>query len=187
MAVFLKLSPVLIDKKPELITGKFLSQPLPIKPFSLINQYQEDFNKEDLQNKWSILFFGYTNCPDVCPTTIYKLSEIQKKIAQKKELNDQLQVILITLDPKRDSVTRLREYLAFFGPSLIGLTGNDSEISKITSNLSVYFEQVGEEKQYDFNHTASIFLIGPEGTVIASFSPASKSEELTQDILNIIQ
>ena len=106
---------------------------------------------------------------------------------QKKELNDQLQVILITLDPKRDSVTRLREYLAFFGPSLIGLTGDDSEIRKIASNLSVYFEQIGEEKQYDFNHTASIFLIGPEGTVIASFSPASKSEELTQDILNIIQ
>ena len=77
--------------------------------------------------------------------------------------------------------------MAFFGPSLIGLTGDDSEIRKIASNLSVYFEQIGEEKQYDFNHTASIFLIGPEGTVIASFSPASKSEELTQDILNIIQ
>ena len=187
MAVFLKLSPVLIDKKPELISGKFLSQPLPIKPFSLINQYQEDFDKEDLKNKWSILFFGYTNCPDVCPTTIYKLSEIQKKLAQEKELNDDFQVILITLDPKRDSVSRLKEYLAFFGPSLIGLTGDDSEIRKIASNLSVYFEQIGEEKQYDFNHTASIFLIGPEGTVIASFSPASKSEELTQDILNIIQ
>ena len=100
---------------------------------------------------------------------------------------DEFQVVLITLDPKRDNVARLKEYLAFFGPSLIGLTGNDSEIRKITSNLSVYFEQVGEGSQYDFNHTASIFLIGPEGSVIASFSPASKSEELSQDILNIIE
>ena len=187
MVIFLMNSPTLMDKKPELISGKLLNQPLSIRPFSLINQDQEIFNSDNLRNKWSILFFGYTNCPDVCPTTIYKLSENQKKLEKKVDLIDEFQVVLITLDPKRDNVARLKEYLAFFGPSLIGLTGNDSEIRKITSNLSVYFEQVGEGSQYDFNHTASIFLIGPEGSVIASFSPASKSEELSQDILNIIE
>ena len=178
--------PNLIEKEPILETGKSYKKPLDIIEFELKNQGDQLYSKNDLKNQWTILFFGYTNCPDVCPTTIFKLGQIKQQIS--KELpNVNLQILFITLDPERDSTERLREYLGFFNTSMIGLTGDISKIVELTSNLSVFFQRINKEDGYDFNHTASIFLMNPNAQLKASFSPASSIDMLNEDIKTVIK
>ena len=178
--------PSLIEKEPILETGKAYKKPLDIIEFELKDQGDQLYSKNDLKNQWTILFFGYTNCPDVCPTTIFKLGQIKQQIS--KELpNVNLQILFITLDPERDSTERLREYLGFFNASMIGLTGDISKIVELTSNLSVFFQRINKEDGYDFNHTASIFLINPKAQLKASFSPASSIEMLAEDIKKVVK
>ena len=178
--------PNLIEKEPILETGKAYKKPLDIIEFELKNQGDQLYSKNDLKNQWTILFFGYTNCPDVCPTTIFKLGQIKQQIS--KELpNVNLQILFITLDPERDSTERLREYLGFFNASMIGLTGDISKIVELTSNLSVFFQRINKEDGYDFNHTASIFLMNPNAQLKASFSPASSIDMLNEDIQTVIK
>ena len=173
--------PNLIEKEPILETGKAYKKPLDIIEFELKDQGGQLYTKNNLKNQWTILFFGYTNCPDVCPTTIFKLGQIKQQIS--KELpNVNLQILFITLDPERDSTERLREYLGFFNASMIGLTGDINKIVELTSNLSVFFQRINKEDGYDFNHTASIFLINPKAQLKASFSPASSINMLNEDI-----
>ena len=178
--------PSLIEKEPILETGKAYKKPLDIIEFELKDQGDQLYSKNDLKNQWTILFFGYTNCPDVCPTTIFKLGQIKQQIS--KELpNVNLQILFITLDPERDSTERLREYLGFFNASMIGLTGDISKIVELTSNLSVFFQRINKEDGYDFNHTASIFLINPKAQLKASFSPASSIDMLAEDIQTVVE
>ena len=178
--------PSLIEKEPILETGKAYKKPLDIIEFELKDQGDQLYSKNDLKNQWTILFFGYTNCPDVCPTTIFKLGQIKQQIS--KELpNVNLQILFITLDPARDSTERLREYLGFFNASMIGLTGDISKIVELTSNLSVFFQRINKEDGYDFNHTASIFLMNPNAQLKASFSPASSIDMLNEDIQTVIK
>jgi protein SCO1/2 len=178
--------PSLIEKEPILETGKAYKKPLDIIEFELKDQGDQLYSKNDLKNQWTILFFGYTNCPDVCPTTIFKLGQIKQQIS--KELpNVNLQILFITLDPERDSTERLREYLGFFNASMIGLTGDISKIVELTSNLSVFFQRINKEDGYDFNHTASIFLMNPNAQLKASFSPASSIDMLNEDIQTVIK
>ena len=176
--------PNLIEKEPILETGKSYKKPLDIIEFELKNQGDQLYSKNDLKNQWTILFFGYTNCPDVCPTTIFKLGQIKQQIS--KELpNLNLQILFITLDPERDSTERLKEYLGFFDPSMTGLTGEITKIVELTSNLSVFFQRINKEDGYDFNHTASIFLMNPKAQLKASFSPASSIDMLAEDIKKV--
>ena len=178
--------PSLIEKEPILETGKAYKKPLDIIEFELKDQGDQLYSKNDLKNQWTILFFGYTNCPDVCPTTIFKLGQIKQQIS--KELpNVNLQILFITLDPERDSTERLKEYLGFFDPSMTGLTGEITKIVELTSNLSVFFQRINKEDGYDFNHTASIFLMNPNAQLKASFSPASSIDMLNQDIQTVIK
>ena len=177
--------PNLIEKEPILETGKSYKKPLDIIEFELKNQGDQLYSKNDLKNQWTILFFGYTNCPDVCPTTIFKLGQIKQQMS--KELpNLNLQILFITLDPERDSTERLKEYLGFFDPSMTGLTGEITKIVELTSNLSVFFQRINKEDGYDFNHTASIFLINPKAQLKASFSPASSMDMLAEDIKKVV-
>ena len=186
MLFVIQKSPYLIEKEVILETGKAYKKPLDIIDFELKDQSDHLYTKNDLRNKWTILFFGYTNCPDVCPTTIFKLGRIKQQI--NRELpNINLQIVFITLDPERDSTERLREYLGFFEPSMTGLTGEVTKIVKLTSNLSVFFQRINKEDGYDFNHTASIFLINPKAQLKASFSPASSINMLNEDIKKVLK
>jgi len=124
--------PSLLEKKPSLITGKILVRPMEIDNFELIDQNNEVFNKKSLEGGWTVLFFGYTNCPDVCPTTIYKLAEIKNGI--KEDLpSANFNTVLVTLDPDRDSSERLDEYIGYFDETMLGVTGTYENIQSFTS------------------------------------------------------
>lgn len=177
--------PSLLEKKPSLITGKILVRPMEIDNFELIDQNNEVFNKKSLEGGWTVLFFGYTNCPDVCPTTIYKLAEIKNGI--KEDLpSANFNTVLVTLDPDRDSTERLDEYIGYFDETMLGVTGTYENIQSFTSSLSVFYQRINKEEGYDFNHTASIFVFDKDGSLFATMSPANTVEEIESDFFTIL-
>ena len=177
--------PSLLEKKPSLITGKILVRPMEIDNFELIDQNNEVFNKKSLEGGWTVLFFGYTNCPDVCPTTIYKLAEIKNGI--KEDLpSANFNTVLVTLDPDRDSTERLDEYIGYFDETMLGVTGTYENIQSFTSSLSVFYQRINKEEGYDFNHTASIFVFDKDGSLFATMSPANTVGELESDFFTIL-
>ena len=177
--------PSLLEKKPSLITGKILVRPMEIDNFELIDQNNEAFNKKSLEGGWTVLFFGYTNCPDVCPTTIYKLAEIKNGI--KEDLpSANFNTVLVTLDPDRDSSERLDEYIGYFDETMLGVTGTYENIQSFTSSLSVFYQRINKEEGYDFNHTASIFVFDKDGSLFATMSPANTVGELESDFFTIL-
>ena len=177
--------PSLLEKKPSLITGKILVRPMEIDNFELIDQNNEIFNKKSLEGGWTVLFFGYTNCPDVCPTTIYKLAEIKNGI--KEDLpSANFNTVLVTLDPDRDSTERLDEYIGYFDETMLGVTGTYENIQSFTSSLSVFYQRINKEEGYDFNHTASIFVFDKDGSLFATMSPANTVGELESDFFTIL-
>ena len=177
--------PSLLEKKPSLITGKILVRPMEIDNFELIDQNNQVFNKKSLEGGWTVLFFGYTNCPDVCPTTIYKLAEIKNGI--KEDLpSANFNTVLVTLDPDRDSAERLDEYIGYFDETMLGVTGTYENIQSFTSSLSVFYQRINKEEGYDFNHTASIFVFDKDGSLFATMSPANTVGELESDFFTIL-
>ena len=177
--------PSLLEKKPTLVSGKILGRPMEIDRFELIDQKNEVFNNKSLEGGWTVLFFGYTNCPDVCPNTIYKLAEIKNEL--KEDLSStSFNTVLVTLDPDRDSTDRLEEYIGYFDESMLGVTGTYENIQSFTSSLSVFYQRINKEEGYDFNHTASIFVFNKDGSLFATMSPANTIGELTQDFYTIL-
>ena len=177
--------PSLLEKKPSLVTGKILTRPMEIDNFELIDQNNEVFNKKSLVGSWTVLFFGYTNCPDVCPTTIYKLAEIKNGV--KEDLpSANFNTVLVTLDPDRDSAERLDEYIGYFDETMLGVTGTYENIQSFTSSLSVFYQRINKDQGYDFNHTASIFVFDKDGSLFATMSPANTVGELEGDFFTIL-
>ena len=177
--------PSLLEKKPTLATGKILARPMEIDQFELIDQNNAAFSNKSLEGGWTVVFFGYTNCPDVCPTTIYKLAEIKNVIKEKLPSTD-FNTVLVTLDPDRDSAKRLDEYIGYFDETMLGVTGTYENIQSFTSSLSVFYQRINKEEGYDFNHTASIFVFDKNGSLFATMSPANTIGELTEDFYTIL-
>lgn len=177
--------PSLLQKKPTLLTGKILTRPMELDNFELIDQNNQTFNSESLKGNWTILFFGYTNCPDVCPTTIYKLAEVKNDVNQNLPSKN-FNTVLVTLDPDRDTPERLDEYIGYFDESMLGVTGTYKNIQSFSSNLSVFYERINKDGGYDFNHTASIFVFNQDGSLFATMSPATSVSELRDDFYTIL-
>ncbi len=177
--------PSLLQKKPTLLTGKILTQPMELDNFELIDQNNQTFNSESLKGNWTILFFGYTNCPDVCPTTIYKLAEVKNDVNQNLPSKN-FNTVLVTLDPDRDTPERLDEYISYFDESMLGVTGTYKNIQSFSSNLSVFYQRINKDGGYDFNHTASIFVFNQDGSLFATMSPATSVSELRDDFYTIL-
>ena len=177
--------PTFISKTPVLETGKALAQPMELVAFNLVDHTGKPFQYKDLKEEWSLIFFGYSKCPDVCPTTVFKLTEIYRILNEDKAIEQQPQVIFISIDPGRDKPEILKEYLASFNPEFIGVTGTLDEIKKLTAKLSVYFQKIGDDDEnylYEMNHTAGLFLTNPDGKLVASFKPTATPKELSLDV-----
>ncbi|MEG0183661.1 MAG: SCO family protein [Stenotrophomonas sp.] len=116
----------------------------------------------DLRGKPTLLFFGFTHCPEVCPLSLLKAVQLKRRLGP---LGESLQVVFVTIDPRRDTPAHLREYLSAFDPTFIGLSGDDAGTRAIAENLRVSYRQVGEGDAATFEHTASWFLLGADGTL----------------------
>ena len=146
--------------------GVFLfPQPREIAPFELSTHSGEPFTLQDLQGRWSFLFFGFTNCPDVCPTTMAALGQARRRLAeQQPEAVDEFQGVLVTVDPERDDAATLAQYVHAFAPSFIGVRGDLEATAGLTTQLNVAFGKVPVGGGgYQVDHTGNIVIVNPRG------------------------
>jgi len=154
-------------------------------PFALIDQNGMRRTDVDFRGKFMLVFFGYTYCPDVCPTTLAVESEALGKLGARAS---QVVPIFITVDPKRDTPQKLKPYLASFGPNFVGLTGSDAEIAKAAQGYRVYYQahidgRTDAPEGYSVDHTGNIYLMGPDGKFVAYYSPGIVPDELAADLM----
>lgn len=134
----------------------------------------------DFRGKWVLLFFGYTSCPDVCPTTLADLARVMELLGRDAK---KLQVIMISVDPKRDTPERLAEYVRYFHPSFVGLTGTEEEIREVATRYGIFFNypQGTPDSGYIVEHTASTLLIDPEGYLKVIFPSTFGPDGITPE------
>lgn len=131
----------------------------PLAEFALRDDRGDVFDRDRLRGRWTFLFFGYTQCPDVCPAAMMTFKQVRAQ-AGGRERN--VQYVLVSVDPERDSGARLGEYVRYFDPEFIGATGSHAELAQLTKPMGVYYARSGAGKDYQVNHSSAIFLIDPE-------------------------
>ncbi len=156
--------------------------------FELINHKQEKVTIDSFDGHWTLLFFGFTHCPDVCPTT---LTELQKtfKILQSKNLKSMPQVLFVSVDPERDNPNTLKEYISFFNPTFNAATADASNILSIASQVGVAYHIAEHEKNslnYTVDHTAAVFLVNPEKQLYGIFKSPHDSNMIANDLIKLI-
>jgi protein SCO1/2 len=147
-----------------------LPAPRAIAPFDLVDTHGDPFNNQSLQGHWSLLYFGFTSCPDVCPTTLSVLAQVESQLAEtgKNDLLEQLRIYLITVDPERDSLEVLGQYVTAFSPKLTGVTGSLEALAALAKQLNVAFMKVPDPNGgYVVDHTGNLILIDPDGRYFA--------------------
>lgn len=131
-------------------------------PFTLVDQDGRTVTQEMLKGRWSLVFFGFTYCPDYCPTTLAMLDATKRELGAEGE---DLQILFVSVDPERDTPQALKDYLSSdgFPKGVIGLTGTPQQIAQIAKAYGAYYEKVGEGEDYTMNHSLAIWLMGPDG------------------------
>jgi protein SCO1/2 len=137
-------------------------------PFRLINQDGQTVTDQDYKGEPFLVFFGFTHCPDVCPTTLFEVSEILRNLGPD---GDRMRAIFITVDPERDTPAAMKEYLSSFDPRLSGLTGDADAIAAVARSYRAFYRKVPlEQGGYTMDHTAILYLMDKQGRFVAPFS-----------------
>src|SRR5690606_23278078 len=139
-----------------------LPQGRSLPELSLTDQDGQALRVDQLREKWSLLFFGYTFCPDICPATLAQLRQLQGMLPA--ETRERLRVVLVTVDPHRDTPAQLKQYLGFFDAGFQGLTGAEADIQKLASAVSIpYIPADTSQENYTVDHSGNLVIIGPDG------------------------
>lgn len=160
----------------------------PLPDFSLMDTAGGSFNKTRLTGHWSLLYFGYTHCPDACPTTLAALDKFSN-LAKKLPKDLKPQVYFISVDPQRDSLTLLKNYALYFNPDFTGATGSLGALRGLTGPLGVDFSYGKPDAKGDYavNHTSFVVLVDPKAEELALFSPPLDPARMGLDYLAIVK
>lgn len=137
----------------------------------------------DFPGKVLVVFFGYTSCPDVCPLT---LSNLTRAFGEMGENGERFQVLLITVDPDRDTPERLKRYLSNFHPSFLGLTGTEEEIRSVADGFGAHFSIASKEGDYTVDHTARTFVVDTSGRIPLTFPISATALEMARDLGRLV-
>ena len=155
-----------------------------INQFNLITHANEKFDDKFFSNYPSLIFFGFLNCPDVCPFTLTKISEIIHKLEDK---SDFMRFYFVTVDPKRDKIADLKEYLSAFHPKIIGVTGSNIGIEKFLKYMYVYKKEIQlDDNNYTIDHSSQIFLFKKNGSFFGTLSTNEKDYSILDKINRVI-
>jgi protein SCO1 len=153
-------------------------------PFQLVDQSGGTVTADKLQGKPTLLFFGYTHCPDICPTTLFDVSEVLRAMGKDA---DRVNAYFVSVDPERDSPAVMKDYLSSFDPHLKALTGDPDAVAKMLSAYRVYAKKVpGKDGDYTMDHSAMVYLMDRNGHFVAPFKLDRKPEEAAADLKRYI-
>ena len=149
-------------------------------PFQLTDQAGESVTDQNLKGRPTLIFFGFTHCPDVCPTSLFEISEVLKAMGKDA---DRVNALFVSVDPERDTAAAMKDYLSSFDPHLRGLTGNPESVAKVLSAYRVYSKKVPlKDGDYTMDHTALIYLMDRDGRFVSPFNLKRTPEEAATDL-----
>jgi protein SCO1/2 len=163
-------------------SATILPSPMSLPDFAMLDQDARPFTRESLEGAWTLLFFGFTNCPDVCPATMQRLAAARDRMAAggQRELPG---ILLISVDPERDSPDVLKTYVANFGDDIFGLTGDMSELQKLTKPLGIFHaKSSAHHGGYNVDHSSAVLVINPNAQFHALFSAPYTIDDLVHDL-----
>ncbi len=166
-----------------------LDSPRPLPVFSLTDHDGASFDRARLEGHWTLMFFGFTHCPDVCPTTLFTLARVAEQLGNLPD-QDRPEVVMVSVDPNRDTPEILASYVAYFHPGFVGVTGDMPRILGLTQAMGVAFAYTpveGSEGGYAVDHTASIFLVDPTGRLAAIFGSPHVADDIAHDYRLILE
>jgi protein SCO1/2 len=169
------------DQAPQLTSGTWLPQPRPVPEVSLVDQSGQPFTAQSLKGHPTLLFFGFTHCPDVCPTTLARLVQVVKAA----KVPD-LKVLLVSVDPERDTPELLERYVHAFSPDFGGVTGKPEEIERLAKEFGVAIAKVDMGGgEYTVDHSAVVSLLNRQGQRVAVFTPPYEPAPVAADVHNV--
>lgn len=152
--------------------------------FSLVDQNGKPFTDADLKGKWHLVFFGYTHCPDVCPTALNDLSLALDQLGAKEK---NVGIVFISVDPERDTPAVLKSYVESFGAPIEGLTGTAAEVAQAAKDYRVYYaKHPRADGGYDMDHSALIYIMDPQGRFTATFTPDDTSDTMAVRLKKLV-
>ena len=160
---------------------QFAPQPAPIGgPFTLTDQAGHTADDADFRGKLMLVYFGYTYCPDVCPTTLNQMMRAYAGLSAEQQA--QIAPIFVTVDPERDTVSLMNQYVESFSPALIGLTGSPDQVAAVERGYHVYARKSGGGQDYTMDHSSIIYLMGKDGRFLRHFNGDAKEQEIAEGL-----
>jgi len=196
------------EKPPLVLQGaQMLPGQMALQEFTLKDHNGNTFAKTELAQhmgqRWGLVFFGYTYCPDICPLEMQKLGQMVKKLEEAKV--EIPKVFFVSVDPERDSIDQMKQYATYFHPSFVGVTGENPELAKLAKSFAASYSRMaeidgqkylvkagasmpeGSGENYSVNHTSRIFILNPQGQYVGSFAPPYSVDILYADMKQLIQ
>jgi protein SCO1/2 len=156
--------------------------PKPLTAFALTDHENRVFDVASLKGKWSFLFFGFTHCPDICPTTLAVLARARDNIAKSTVGTEDIQFVCISVDPNRDTAGKLRQYVDYFDTTFLGVTGDNAQIGNLAGQLGAAYQVAitpGMEN-YPVYHSTAVFLLDPRARYHAVFTPPHDADAISK-------
>lgn len=175
------------ERKPE-TEAVILDQPRLIPDMILLDHHGTAWSPGRLEGQWSLVFFGFTHCPDICPETMVQMNQVHRRVEENGRVMPP-SVIFVTVDPARDSHERLAEYVPYFNRHFLGLTGGEEAILSLAASMGVpvSIPDVAPDEDYEVDHGVSISLVDPEGHIRAFFTPPHRVESIADDYEAIVR
>jgi len=171
-----------VSKPSTPLSALIIPVPSDLPEFSLIDQSGKLVTADTFRGHWNLVFFGFTHCPDICPTTLQVLANARKALTD-ASADTVPRIVLVSVDPERDTPAILHRYLSYFGTGNLGITGELTEIRKLTSALGIYFEKAASDTDnYGVDHTAAVLVIDPAGRFSALFSAPHRVADYVHDL-----
>ena len=166
----------------EVQTAYVLPAATPLPDFALLDQDGNEVTPDTFRDHWDLVFFGFTHCPDICPATLQILSAAREELSSNGQ-SPLPRIVLVSVDPERDTPELLAKYVAYFGDDNLGVTGSLEETRKLTSALGIYFEkQPGETDNYSVDHSAAVLVVNPDAEFHALFGGTHRIENFLHDL-----
>lgn len=172
----------IIAPPPQIEHATVFPEAIELPEFSLLDQDGNEFTRDRFRGQWDLLFFGFTHCPDVCPLTLQVLGDAQQQLRAEGKPQAP-RIVLVSVDPERDTPERIGRYVAHFGSDSIGVTGSLDELKKLTTPLGIYFEKAAiNGDEYSMDHSSAVLAIDPQGRFRAVFGAPLQAEMLVHDL-----
>lgn len=177
---------LVMNRPAPVTTATVFSAPRPLPEATLVDHLGATLNRDSFRNRWDILFFGFTHCPDVCPTTLFQLRGLAQSLADLGQAQ-QPRIWLVSIDPERDTPDILARYVAGFGDRFNAATGDNDQIAAFAEGMGVAYSKIPEGDDYTMAHTAALFLVNPRAELVALFSAPHNMRALEADYRSLVR